>query len=185
MFLPQQVVWLRFIRRSTTAVAPPLQHHRERTVSAGHRIDGLALYMLADEDSARRRDIWSAARVVQERPDALYQLFALDFLPAARLNVSLMRLSTSLASGGLAHPLHKDAHHSCTCYVSYGIVALTGYKVNFCRGCAACRERHAWPQSCWHGTATADAGVARRQDRGQGRTTGTLLACQRQSVSVH
>ena len=29
-----------------------------------------------------KRDIWSPARVVQERPDLRYQLVAIDFLPA-------------------------------------------------------------------------------------------------------
>ncbi len=66
------------------------------------------MQVLAIEGSARRRDIWSAARVVQERPDVSYQLFALDFLSAARLNVSLIRLSSYLASGELPARHHPN-----------------------------------------------------------------------------
>ena len=45
------------------------------------------------------RDIWSAARAAQERPDSSYRLLAIDFLPAAAVKAALTSLSASLASG--------------------------------------------------------------------------------------
>ena len=48
-----------------------------------------------------------------------YQIFALDFLPAARLNVALTRLSGSLASGELAAHLLSRVKPSCQrCVIS-------------------------------------------------------------------
>ena len=43
-----------------------------------------------------KRDIWSPARVAQERPDVRYQLVAIDFLPLPVLRDSFMRLSNML-----------------------------------------------------------------------------------------
>ncbi len=36
-----------------------------------------------------KRDVWSVARVAQERPDVTYALLAIDFLPSAVLRGSL------------------------------------------------------------------------------------------------
>jgi len=48
-----------------------------------------------------KRDIWSPSRVAQERPDVLYNLVAVDFLPDRAVNNAMTRLSGHLASGTL------------------------------------------------------------------------------------
>ena len=45
-----------------------------------------------------KRDIWSAARIAQERPDVQHSLVAIDFLPLSVLNASLNKLASMLAS---------------------------------------------------------------------------------------
>lgn len=46
-----------------------------------------------------KRDIWSAARIAQDRPDVAYNLLAVDFLPPRALHRALLRVSASLAEG--------------------------------------------------------------------------------------
>ena len=58
-----------------------------------------------------KRDIWSPARLAQDRPDVTYSLLALDFLPPSALQSGLLRLSTSLAVGSL-RPLPQAVHDS-------------------------------------------------------------------------
>ena len=45
-----------------------------------------------------KRDVWSAARVAQERPDVAYALLAVDFLPAAVLRSSLQAIGAQVKS---------------------------------------------------------------------------------------
>ncbi len=56
-----------------------------------------------------KRDIWSPARLAQDRPDLHYSLLAVDFLPPSALQSGLLRLSTSLAAGKL-RPLPQAVH---------------------------------------------------------------------------
>ena len=56
-----------------------------------------------------KRDIFSPARVAQERPDVLYNLVAVDFLPDRAVNQAMTRLSGHLASGTL-QPLPQVIH---------------------------------------------------------------------------
>jgi hypothetical protein len=56
-----------------------------------------------------KRDIWSARRVAQDRPDAGFSMVALDFLPPAAAGASLRRLAASLARGAHA-PLGGATH---------------------------------------------------------------------------
>jgi NADPH:quinone reductase-like Zn-dependent oxidoreductase/acyl carrier protein len=56
-----------------------------------------------------KRDIWSGARVAQERPDVGYTLVAVDFLPPVALHRALLRLSRRLSVGSV-HPLPCVAH---------------------------------------------------------------------------
>ena len=56
-----------------------------------------------------KRDIWSPARLAQDRPDLHYSLLAVDFLPPSALQSGLLRLSTSLAAGTL-RPLPQAVH---------------------------------------------------------------------------
>ncbi len=56
-----------------------------------------------------KRDIWSPARLAQDRPDLHYSLLAVDFLPPSALQSGLLRLSTSLAAGCL-RPLPQAVH---------------------------------------------------------------------------
>ena len=56
-----------------------------------------------------KRDIWSAARVAQERPDVSYNLLAVDFLPPSVIQSSLARIAASLAAGTL-RPLRAISH---------------------------------------------------------------------------
>ena len=62
-----------------------------------------------------KRDVVSAARVLQERPDVSYSLLAVDFLPPPVLHVLLSRLSRRLAAGevrpirSVCHPLRSVA----------------------------------------------------------------------------
>ena len=56
-----------------------------------------------------KRDIWSPARLAQDRPDICYTLLALDFLPASALQSGLLRMSTALAEGKL-QPLPQAVH---------------------------------------------------------------------------
>ena len=56
-----------------------------------------------------KRDIWSPARLAQERPDLHYSLLALDFLPQQAIHACMMELSASLAAGHL-RPLPVVVH---------------------------------------------------------------------------
>jgi acyl transferase domain-containing protein/acyl carrier protein len=56
-----------------------------------------------------KRDIWSSARVAQERPDVLYSLVAVDFMSEAALNTALTRVASGAAAGKLK-PLPLAAH---------------------------------------------------------------------------
>ena len=56
-----------------------------------------------------KRDIWSPARLAQERPDLHYSLLAVDFLPPSAIQTGLMKLSTSLAADCL-RPLPQAVH---------------------------------------------------------------------------
>ena len=58
-----------------------------------------------------KRDIWSPARLAQDRPDLHYSLLAVDFLPPSALQSGLLQLSTSLAAGNL-RPLPQAVHDS-------------------------------------------------------------------------
>ena len=51
-----------------------------------------------------KRDIWSAARMAQERPDVKYHLVAVDFLPPQTIHRNLLKLSGMLAAGVLLAP---------------------------------------------------------------------------------
>jgi acyl transferase domain-containing protein/NADPH:quinone reductase-like Zn-dependent oxidoreductase/acyl carrier protein len=57
-----------------------------------------------------KRDIFSPARVAQERPDVLYNLVAVDFLPDRAVNNAMTRLSGHLATGTL-QPLPQVIHN--------------------------------------------------------------------------
>ena len=48
-----------------------------------------------------KRDIWSASCVSQERPDVVYSLLAIDFLPPARTHEALCRLAGGIAAGAV------------------------------------------------------------------------------------
>ena len=56
-----------------------------------------------------KRDIWSPARLAQERPDLHYSLLALDFLPQQAIHACMKALSASLAAGQL-QPLPVIVH---------------------------------------------------------------------------
>jgi NADPH:quinone reductase-like Zn-dependent oxidoreductase/acyl carrier protein len=56
-----------------------------------------------------KRDIWSSARVAQERPDVLYNLLAVDFLPVSVINSALSKISSQLAAGDV-YPLRTVTH---------------------------------------------------------------------------
>ena len=58
-----------------------------------------------------KRDIWSPARLAQERPELHYSLLAVDFLPPSAIQSGLVKLTTSLAAG-LLHPLPQAVHDS-------------------------------------------------------------------------
>ena len=56
-----------------------------------------------------KRDIWSGARVAQERPDVAYSLVAVDFMSEAALNAALTRVAAVAATGALK-PLPLVGH---------------------------------------------------------------------------
>ena len=56
-----------------------------------------------------KRDIWSPARLAQERPDLHYSLLALDFLPQQAVHACMLELSASLTAGKL-QPLPIVVH---------------------------------------------------------------------------
>jgi len=56
-----------------------------------------------------KRDIWSPARLAQERPDVTYTLVAVDFLPDGAVQAALSRLGSRLAAGVL-QPLPQVVH---------------------------------------------------------------------------
>ena len=56
-----------------------------------------------------KRDIWSSARVAQERPDLHYNLLAVDFMSADALHAAMMRVSEKLAASTL-RPLPTAGH---------------------------------------------------------------------------
>jgi len=51
-----------------------------------------------------KRDIWSHARIAQERPDISYRIVAIDFLLAKSLGAKMQRLGALLAAGTVAPP---------------------------------------------------------------------------------
>ena len=57
-----------------------------------------------------KRDIWSAARVAQERPDVSYTLVAVDFMSHAALQKALLRMSVKLSQGKLS-PISCVTHN--------------------------------------------------------------------------
>lgn len=56
-----------------------------------------------------KRDIWSPARLAQERPDIHYTLLALDFLPGQAIQSCMLELSGALSAGKL-RPLPLSVH---------------------------------------------------------------------------
>ena len=56
-----------------------------------------------------KRDIWSAARVAQERPDVAYHFVAVDFLPKHVIQSSLKGIALGLSQGRL-QPLPQVLH---------------------------------------------------------------------------
>ncbi len=56
-----------------------------------------------------KRDIWSAARVAQDRPDVSYQFVAVDFLPKNVIQHSLQGIARGLSRGSL-QPLPQVLH---------------------------------------------------------------------------
>ena len=56
-----------------------------------------------------KRDIWSTARIAQERPDVAYSLLAVDFMSPHAIHAALLKVSRGVASGQL-RPLYKVAH---------------------------------------------------------------------------
>ena len=56
-----------------------------------------------------KRDIWSPARLAQERPDLHYSLLALDFLPQQAIHACMLELSAQLSAGRL-QPLPVVVH---------------------------------------------------------------------------
>jgi NADPH:quinone reductase-like Zn-dependent oxidoreductase len=51
-----------------------------------------------------KRDIWSAARVAQERPDVNFTTVAVDFMPPSVINKGLRQISMLLPSGKISPP---------------------------------------------------------------------------------
>lgn len=56
-----------------------------------------------------KRDIWSAARVAQDRPDVSYHFVAVDFLPKNVIQHSLQAIAKGLSQGSL-QPLPQVLH---------------------------------------------------------------------------
>ena len=56
-----------------------------------------------------KRDIWSPARLAQERPDLHYSLLAVDFLPASAIHSALTRAAQAVSSGSFC-PLPQVTH---------------------------------------------------------------------------
>jgi len=51
-----------------------------------------------------KRDIWSAARIAQERPDVCFSTVAVDFMPQSVINKGLVRVSALLLAGNIFPP---------------------------------------------------------------------------------
>ena len=56
-----------------------------------------------------KRDIWSPARLAQERPDLHYSLLAVDFLPPSAIHSALARAAQAISSGSFC-PLPQIMH---------------------------------------------------------------------------
>ena len=56
-----------------------------------------------------KRDIWSPARLAQERPDLHYSLLAVDFLPPSAIHSALTRAAQAVSSGSFC-PLPQVTH---------------------------------------------------------------------------
>ena len=56
-----------------------------------------------------KRDIWSPARLAQERPDLHYSLLAVDFLPPSAIHSALTRAAQAVSSGSFC-PLPQIMH---------------------------------------------------------------------------
>ena len=56
-----------------------------------------------------KRDIWSPARLAQDRPDLHYSLLAVDFLPPSAIHSALTRAAQAVSSGSFC-PLPQVAH---------------------------------------------------------------------------
>ena len=69
-----------------------------------------------------KRDIWSPARLAQDRPDLHYSLLALDFLPQQAIHSSLLQLSASLAAGEL-RPLPVVVHSMANVHLAMRLMS--------------------------------------------------------------
>ena len=56
-----------------------------------------------------KRDIWSPARLAQDRPDLYYSLLAVDFLPPSAVHSALTRAAQAVSSGSFC-PLPQVTH---------------------------------------------------------------------------
>ena len=56
-----------------------------------------------------KRDIWSPARLAQDRPDVHYSLLAVDFLPPSAVHSALTRAAQAVSSGSFC-PLPQAVH---------------------------------------------------------------------------
>ena len=56
-----------------------------------------------------KRDIWSPARLAQDRPDIYYSLLAVDFLPPSEVHTALARAAGAVGSGSFS-PLPQVTH---------------------------------------------------------------------------
>ena len=76
---------------------------------AGARVGGRCVELA-------KRDIWSAARVAQERPDMSYPLLAVDFLPPAVLRSSLRDVAVQVREVPGAGASVTWQHHDIMTY---------------------------------------------------------------------
>jgi len=60
-----------------------------------------------------KRDIWSPARLAQDRPDLHYSLLAVDFLPPSAVHSALTRAAQAVSSGSFC-PLPQIMHSICS-----------------------------------------------------------------------
>lgn len=86
-----------------------------------------------------KRDIWTPLAVARERPDAAFNLVAVDFLPPQVLG-SLMQSVAAKLSHGVIRPLRSFVYHMSSTVAALRLLAQVGATTGRFAACASCND---------------------------------------------